>query len=216
MLLFLDQGLKLPKKTYVKTEKTFVIQWKLLQADYGDYRTGRRYRLKPDSFAKLLLYNKIGGSPVRPEVPETPRQHSLDLQAMFDRLESMATGNLSPSNSTSQPVTQPPQVPKPPRYSIQAPTAASTLQSVARSREGVAAATDRYIAQWRGGQQRETPRHETRSLLPTYNISRPSDPVVRSYDPASILRRMFVVFVLMAGVFLIIAWWRCRLWACKR
>ena len=218
ILLSLDHGRKLPKKTYVKTEKTFSIQWKLLQADYGEYKTGRRYKLKPDSFAELLLYIKVPGGPagqVKTKLPEIQRPHSLDLQAMFDRIESMTASNFSPSSSTSQPDTPPPQTPKPPKYTVQAPVTATTPQSVARSREGVAAATDRYLAQWRGGQLHESPRHETRSILPTYRNSPPPDPVISPCNPVLILRRMFVVFLVMAAVFLIIAWWRCLLWSCK-
>lgn len=214
ILLFLDRGLKLPKKTYVKTEKTFSLQWKLLQAEYGEPRTGRRYRLKPDSFAKLLQHVDIGGptghmKTTAPKVP--PPVNYSNLQDLLDTMDS----NFAQYGSTNQPPVPPAEIPKPPKYSVQAPTAISTLQSVARSREGVAAATDRYIAQWRGSQTLEARRNESRSILPTYHTSPPSDFVVRSYNRVSILRRLLLILLVAAGVFLVIAWWQCLLTACN-
>lgn len=214
ILLFLDRGLKLPKKTYVKTEKSFSIHWKLLQAEYGEPRTGRRYKLKTDSFAKLLQHVNIGDSTghtktTAPKLP--PPVNYSSLQDIFDTMDS----NFGQYGSINQPPVPSPQLPKPPKYSVQAPTATSTLQSLARSREGVAAATDRYIAQWRESQTRQAPRHEAPSILPTYHTSPPSNIVVPSYNRVSIVRRLLLILLLVAGVFLMIAWWECLLTACK-
>lgn len=185
-----------------------------MQADYREQkRAGKPYRLRADSFARLLEHinleapvehrNSIATSnPLRPSI-EQP--HGRDLR------ELMKAYGLERYSSINQPTLPPSRIPEPPRYSIRAPIAASTPQSVARTREGTASDVNRYLAQWR-----EARRHETRSILPTYRTSPPrSDLVVSSHDSMRILRRLFVVLLVMGGVSLTIAWWQCQLWVCK-
>ena len=114
-----------------------------------------------------------------------------------------------------------PTVPPPPRglsetpsYTIRAPTVVpSTLQAVARSREGAAAEVDGYMAQ-----RREARRREARSILPTYSPIPRTDPVGYSdHGTCDLckLSRVFVWLVVVAGVYLTLAWLRCRRWVCK-
>ena len=157
--------------------------------------------------------------PGKPQAPETPIPAPVKYQLTTqDIINAVHANNSVQYGAISPPLPPRPLIPKPPQYSVRAPVAASTLQSVARSREGVAVETDRYIAQWRESQTREARRQqEPRSILPTYrSYSPPSDIVVGSHDPWPILPRLFVVLLLMAGGFLVIAWWRCQLWMCKR
>ena len=120
-------------------------------------------------------------------------------------MHSVKAANVRQYGTINQPIHSPPRPPKPPKYSVRAPVAASTLEAVARSREGVAAETDRYLAQWRESQ---TWRQEACSTLPIYRTSPPADVPVGSRDPRKILRRLFVVLVLVLGCLLGIAWWQ--------
>ena len=182
----------------------------MLQADYREYRTGKPFRLKPESFATLLKHIKHEA-----KAPETPAPLPVINLPPRDLLESMRANNFPQYRSISQPAIPPPQAPKPPQYSVRAPVAASTPQSVARSREGVAADLHSFIAQYRGAQTRDVWRQDARSVLPTYHTSAPSGSVARSCDRVSILRRLFVVLLLVLVLFLTVAWWQCELWVCK-
>ncbi|KAF6219505.1 hypothetical protein HO133_003974 [Letharia lupina] len=202
ILLFLDQDIELRKMSYVNTESPRQIEWALLQRHYREQRTGERFRLRPDSFAKLLDY--IGseaplgrGTSVAPQSPLHP---STTYSPGWDLLESMKANSLAQYGSINRPTVPPRRISEPARYLVRAPTATSTLQAVARSREGAAAEVDRYLAQ-----RREARRHETRAILPTHRPSPRSD---SSYDPMSILRKLFVAVLVAVGLFFAIAWWR--------
>ena len=184
----------------------------MLQAGYREYRTAKPFRLKPESFATLLKHIKQEVPAKAPKPPPPLSVTSLPPRYLSECIRA----NSFPQYSTiSQPAIPPPQAPKPPQYSVRAPVATSTPQSVARSREGVAADLHSFIAQYRGAQTRDVWRQEGRSVLPTYHTSAPSGSVAKSYDGVTILRRLFVLLLVMIVVFLTIAWWRCELWVCK-
>ena len=141
-------------------------------------------------------------NPLRPSTEQPQRRDLRELMKAY---------GLERYSSSNQPTLPPSRIPEPPRYSTRAPIAASTPQSVARTREGTALDVDRYLAQWR-----EARRHGTRSILPTYRPSPPSELVVSSHGSKRILWRLFVgLLVMVVGIPLTIAWWRCQLWVCK-
>ncbi|KAL9070755.1 MAG: hypothetical protein Q9161_004689 [Pseudevernia consocians] len=212
ILLYLDEGLELRRKTYVKTETPRRIPWDLLQKDYRERKTSKRFRLRPESFKKLLEYSRFETPTGRrkSKVPETPRHIPVENPPLRDLLASMRADSTAPHGFIIDPTVPPPRVPEPPRYSVRAPMTASAMQSVARSREGAAAEIDRDIAQ-----RREARRREVSSILPTYRPSPRSELVVTSYDPFLILRGLFVVLLAMVAISFTIAWWQCQLPACK-
>lgn len=218
VLLFLDEGLELRKKTYVKTEFQRSISWELLQPEYREQRTGKQCRLRPDSFAKLLDYIGLE-APVRhgkSKALKLPRHVSVDYTLGWDLPESIKANNLAQYGSINRPTVPPPRVPEWPRvpeqpmFSVGAPRSASTLQSVAPSREGAAAEVDRDISQ-----RREAQSHEVRSILPRYSSTPQSDNVSDSDDSPSIWRKLVIFLLVMVGVFLTRAWWQCQLSVCK-
>ena len=184
----------------------------MLQAGYREYRTAKPFRLKPESFATLLKHIKHD-APAK--APKTPPPVSVTNLPPRNSLESMRANSFPQYSTISQPAISPRPASKPPQYSVRAPVAASTPQSVARSREGVAADLHSFIAQYRGAQTRDVWRQDARSVLPTYHTPAPSGSVAGSYDRVSILRKLFVLLLVMIVVFLTIAWWRCELWVCK-
>ena len=145
----------------------------------------------------------------KPKAPEIPRRISINYGLGWDLPQSIEARDYAQYGSINQPIVPLSRALEPPKYSVTAPIAASTPQSVARSREGTAADVDRYIAQMREARRRD-------SLLPTYNSSAPrSESVISSNQSTSILRKLFVFLLLTVGIFLIIAWWNCQLSVCK-
>lgn len=210
ILLFLDQDVQLPKKTYVNTKSQRSIPWAWLQRDYREQRTRKQCRLRPDSLAKMLDYIGLD-APVghgKSKAPKTPRYFFVDHPSGRDLLESMRADNLAQYGSFNQPTVPQPRTLKPPKHSVRAPVAAPTLQSMARSREGAAAEADR-------AQRREARAREARSILPIYSSTPRSDNVGYSDNSISILRKLFVLLFVIAGIFLTVAWWRCQLSECK-
>lgn len=212
ILLYLDHDLELPKKTYVNTKTQRLISWALLQPEYREQRTRNPLRLRPDSFTKLLEYIHFE-APVghgKPKAPNTSLNVAVDYSHTQHLLESMRADRLAQYDAINRPPVPPPRASKPPRYSIQAPQAVSTVQSVARSHQGVTAEVDSYLPL-----RRESRRQEASSILPVYHPSPRSDVVVSSCDARSTLRRLFVILFVTVGIFLAIAWWKCQLTVCK-
>lgn len=206
ILLFLDQDVQLPKKTYVNTKSQRSIPWAWLQRDYREQRTRKQCRLRPDSLAKMLDYIGLD-APVghgKSKAPKTPRYFLVDHPSGRDLLESMRADNLAQYGSFNQPTVPQPRIITPPKHSVRAPVAAPTLQSVARSRESAAAEADR-------AQQREASRREARSILPIYSSTSRSDNVGYSDNSTSMLWKLFAILLLTAAVFLIVNWWQGQL-----
>lgn len=85
-MLELNGDLRLPKKTYVKTELRYTIPWSILRANYRDLRSGKVLELKPRSFAQLLQYvdAKVLAEPEIPRInltfPSVSHQGSRGAQ----------------------------------------------------------------------------------------------------------------------------------------
>ena len=211
VLLFLDQDLELPKKTYVNTKTQRSIRWELLQTNYREQRTGKGFRLRQDSFVKLL--NHVGFEALvgsgKSKAPEIQRRVSVIYPLGPDLLEPTKARNLAQYGTINRPTMPPSSATEPLRYSIRAPMAASTVQSMARSREGTTAEVDRFFARWGEAQRRES-----RLILPTYSTTPRSNSVDVDYS-TSISRKVLVLLLVIAGALLLVAWWHCQLSVCK-
>ena len=143
------------------------------------------------------------------KAPEIPRHVFFDYPLGRDLLESIQANNFAQNGTINRPAAPPPRALGQLEKSVRTPILASSLQSVARSREGLAAEVERYNAQ-----RREARRHEARSILPTYSSTPRSDSISHS-DKSNCISLKFVFFLVMIAVFLTIAWWQCQLSVCK-
>lgn len=144
------------------------------------------------------------------KAPESPRHVSFDYPLKCDLPKSIQANEFAQYGTINRPAAPPPRASGLPKESLRAPMSASNLPSVARSREGAAAEVERYIAQ-----RREARMREARSILPTYSPTPPLDSIGHTDNSTSIWLKLFVLLLVMAGVFLTIAWWHCQLSVCK-